>query len=184
MAALPVIELRRPVIELRRPSRAGRRARRYEYLGRPRRSKGELCHIGKGKSSCRNGPFWAAVSANLAAFAGGKTAMAHDLGPPEGSVVNFFAKMANAVLRSRAKVCATAQPAPAARIALSTRQEGLVRPMMAWARDLRCIPTSLANKIPAASNSRGGYCREKTVPPPVTTSPIDSPSIGAEVVTS
>eukprot|EP01045_Picozoa_sp_COSAG04_P004905 COSAG04_NODE_220_length_19788_cov_11.583575_4_plen_253_part_00 len=96
--------------------------------------------------------------------------------PPEGSFVNFFAKMANTVLRSRrAKRCATAQPAPAARIALSTRQGGLVRPMMVWAHDLRCIPTSLANKIPVASNSRGSYCRAKTCATAVTTSPIDSP---------
>ena len=96
--------------------------------------------------------------------------------PPEGSFVNFFAKMANTVLRSRrAKRCATAQPAPAARIALSTRQGGLVRPMMVWAHDLRCIPTSLANKIPVASNSRGSYCRAKTCATAVTTSPIDRP---------
>ena len=55
-----------------------------------------------------------------------------------------------------------------------------MRSMMVWAHDLRCIPTSLANKIPAASISRGGYRGGKTVPPPVTTSPIDRPfaSIG------
>ena len=29
-----------------------------------------------------------------------------------------------------------------------------MRPMMAWAHDLRCTPTSLANKNPAADNSR------------------------------
>ena len=68
--------------------------------------------------------------------------------------------------------CATGPPAP---IVLSTRQEGLMRPMMALPHDLRCIPTSLANKIPAASISRGGYRGGKTVPPPVTTSPIDRP---------
>ena len=50
-----------------------------------------------------------------------------------------------------------------------------MRPMMALPHDLRCIPTSLANKIPAASISRGGYRGGKTVPPPVTTSPIDRP---------
>ena len=58
---------------------------------------------------------------------------------------------------------------------LSTRQEGLMRPMMALPHDLRCIPTSLANKIPVASNSRGGYCRAKTCATAVTTSPIDRP---------
>ena len=48
--------------------------------------------------------------------------------PPEGSFVNFLAQMTNTVLRSRrAKRCATAQPAPAARIALSTRQERRMR---------------------------------------------------------
>ena len=89
--------------------------------------------------------------------------------PPEGSFVNFLAQMTNTVLRSRRENFvprrigrATRPPAP---IVLSTRQEGLVRPMMVWAHDLRCIPTSLANKIPAASNSRGGYRGGKTVPP-------------------
>ena len=67
---------------------------------RPRQSKGELCDIGKGKSRCRNGPFWAAVSASLAAFAGGYSDGPR-FRPPEGSFVNFFAKMANTVLRSR-----------------------------------------------------------------------------------
>ena len=99
--------------------------------------------------------------------------------PPEGSFVNFFAKMANTVLRSRRENFvprrigrATRPPAP---IVLSNRQEGLMRPMMVWAHDLRCIPTSLANKNPAADNSRGCYRRENFVPPAVTTSPIDSP---------
>ena len=50
-----------------------------------------------------------------------------------------------------------------------------MRLMMVWAHDWRCIPTSLANKIPVASNSRGGYCRAKTCATAVTTSPIDRP---------
>ena len=50
-----------------------------------------------------------------------------------------------------------------------------MRLMMVWAHDWRCIPTSLANKIPAASNSRASYCRANIVPPAVTTSPIDRP---------
>ena len=37
------------------------------------------------------------------------------------------------------------------------------------------IPNSLANKNPAADNSRGCYGRENFVPPAVTTSPIDRP---------
>ena len=96
--------------------------------------------------------------------------------PPEGSFANFFAKMANMVLRSRRENFvprrigrATRPPAP---IVLSTRQGGLMRPMMVWAHDLRCTPNSLANKTPEASN-RGGY---RCVPPPVTTSPIIGPS--------
>ena len=64
---------------------------------------------------------------------------------------------------------------PLPRIALSTRQEGLMRLMMAWAHDWRCIPSSLANKIPVASICRGCSRCAKTVPPAVTTSPIDSP---------
>ena len=57
--------------------------------GRPRRSKGRLCDIGKGKSCYRNGAFWAAVSGCLAPFAGGKTATAHDLGPPRAVLPTF-----------------------------------------------------------------------------------------------
>ena len=99
--------------------------------------------------------------------------------PPEGSFVNFFAKMANTVLRCR---CANFVPChigratrPSTRIALPTRQEGLMRLMMAWAHDWRCIPSSLANKIPGASICRGTFLRENIVPPAVTTSPIDRP---------
>ncbi len=50
-----------------------------------------------------------------------------------------------------------------------------MRLMMAWAHDWRCIPSSLANKIPGASICRGTFLRENIVPPAVTTSPIDSP---------
>ena len=50
-----------------------------------------------------------------------------------------------------------------------------MRPMMAWAHDLRCIPTSLANKIPAASNSRGGYSCAKTSDTDETNTPNHSP---------
>ena len=99
--------------------------------------------------------------------------------PPEGSFVNFFAKMANTVLRSRRENFVPRRigraTRPSAPIVLSNRQEGLMRPMMVWAHDLRCIPTSLANKIPAASNSRGGCRCAKTCATAVTTSPIDSP---------
>ena len=50
-----------------------------------------------------------------------------------------------------------------------------MRPMMALPHDWRCIPTSLANKISAASICRGTFLRANIVPPAVTTSPIDSP---------
>ena len=98
--------------------------------------------------------------------------------PPEGSFVNFFAKMANTVLRSR---CANFVPChigratrPSTRIALPTRQEGLMRLMMVWAHDWRCIPTSLANKIPVASICRGCSRCAKTCATAVTTSALRS----------
>ena len=99
--------------------------------------------------------------------------------PPEGSFVNFLAQMTNTVLRSRREkvvpchIGRATRPLP--RIALSTRQEGLMRLMMAWAHDWRCIPSSLANKIPGASICRGTFLRENIVPPAMTTSPIDRP---------
>ena len=40
-----------------------------------------------------------------------------------------------------------------------------MRLMMAWAHDWRCIPSSLANKIPGASICRGTFLRENIVPP-------------------
>ena len=60
-----------------------------------------------------------------------------------------------------------------------------MRPMMAWAHDLRCTPTSLANKNPAADNSRGCYRWAKTVPPVVTVSQLPQligPSIGVAAI--
>ena len=146
--------------------------------GRPRRSKGRVCDIGKGKSRFQK---WAVLGGRFGQPSGicwGLDGDGPRFRPPEGSFVNFFAKMANTVLRYRGgKIVprrigrATRPPAP---IVLSTRQEGLMRPMMVWAHDLRCIPTSLANKIPAASNSRCGCRCAKTCATVVTTSPIDT----------
>ena len=102
-------------------------------------------------------------------------AMAHDLGPPR-AVCQLFGKDGEySFVLPRGKSVRHRATRPRGTITLSTRQEGLVRPMMVWAHDLRCIPTSLANKNPAADNSRGCYRRENFVPPAVTTSPIDSP---------
>ena len=50
-----------------------------------------------------------------------------------------------------------------------------MRLMMALPHDWRCIPTSLANKIPVASICRGCSRCAKTCATAVTTSPIDSP---------
>ena len=96
--------------------------------------------------------------------------------PPEGSFVNFLAQMTNTVLRSRReKRCATAQPAPAARIALPSRSTRAIEISTVLCHDLRWIPTSLAQKIYAGARFKGGCRREKTCATAVTTSPIDSP---------
>ena len=76
--------------------------------------------------------------------------------PPEGSFVNFLAQMTNTVLRSRReKSGATAQPAPAARIALPSRSARAIEISTVLSHDLRCIPTSLAKKIYAGAMLKG-----------------------------
>ena len=97
--------------------------------------------------------------------------------PPEGSFVNFLAQMANTVLRSRReKRCATAQPAPAARIALPSRNTRAIEISTVLSHDLWWIPTRLAKKIYVGARSKGCYRRENFVPPAVTTQLI-GPSI-------
>ena len=71
--------------------RPGARLSEFSARVAPPRSKAtRRAHFVKGKSRCRNGPFWAAVSANLAAFAGGKMALPHDLGPPRAVLSTFW----------------------------------------------------------------------------------------------
>ena len=83
--------------------------------------------------------------------------------PPEGSFVNFLAQMTNTVLRSRReKRCATAQPAPAARIALPSRNTRAIEISTVLSHDLRWIPTRLAKQIYVRARSKGGYRGGKT----------------------
>ena len=78
--------------------------------------------------------------------------------PPEGSFVNFLAQMANTALRYRGgKSGATAQPAPAARIALPSRNTRAIEISTVLSHDLRCIPTSLAKKNYVGARFKGGY---------------------------
>ena len=96
--------------------------------------------------------------------------------PPEGSFVNFLAQMTNTVLRyRREKSGATAQPAPAVRIALPSRSARAIEISTVLSHDLRWIPTSLAKKNHVGARFKVAYRGGKTVPPAVTTSPIDRP---------
>ena len=99
--------------------------------------------------------------------------------PPEGSFVNFLAQMTNTVLRFRRENFVPRRNGhatrPTARIALPIRNTRAIEISTVLCHDLRWIPTRLAKKIYAGARFKGAYRGGKTVPPSVTTYPIDRP---------
>ena len=131
-----------------RRQQAGRHPQ-MSRLGADRRA--EFVTLAKENRVSRNGPFWAAVSAYLAVFAGGKMALPHDLGPPRAVLSTFLQ-------RWRTRFCATAGQKGVPPRNPPPRHE-LPSPM---STDFSCSHQPSPGRLPPCSGIVGGCWRGYT----------------------